>query len=287
MAIIAFDIGGTSVKYGLWDKGTLCEKGFFATPHTWIDLKEDFKHVVKHFALSAKIEGVGFSFPGAVDSNAGKIDGSSAIPYIHHFPLKEELERELLLPISLENDAKCAALAEMWQGAAKDVSNALFVVIGSGIGGAVIVNHEIVKGINLFGGEFGYMLLNKKDTFSYLASPVHAAARYRKQSGQAVTGVELFQRAEAGDDIARQEVDGMQRALAQGLHNLLVCFNPERIIIGGAISAREGYIEEVTSLTRSLIRQTNADDVKVEIVPCQFHNDANLVGAVAAFLHTV
>ena len=84
------------------------------------------------------------------------------------------------VPVSVENDANCAALAEVWLGAARDVQNALFIVIGSGIGGAVIVNRQLFKGKNLFGGEFGYMLLDAENTLSRLGSPVQVAERYGK-----------------------------------------------------------------------------------------------------------
>lgn len=283
MAIAAFDIGGTSVKYGLWSEEGLGGKGSFATPESWEEMRTCIKQIFQSFAAKEELTGAAFSFPGAVDAQAGIIRGFSAVPYIHHFPIKAELERELGVPVSLENDANCAALAEVWQGAAAEADNVLFVVIGTGIGGAVIVNRQLVKGINLFGGEFGYMLLDGKRTFSQMATPVNAAARYSKRSGEAVDGVTLFRRAEEGDQLALEEVQYMQDALALGIHNLLVCFNPDRVVIGGAISTREDLIEQVAAKTEALLQQTQAGDVEVHIVPCQFRNDANLVGAVAAF----
>lgn len=283
MAIAAFDVGGTSVKYGLWKGEEISAKGSFPTPATWEEMKTELKKVFQQFSAQEKIDGVGFSFPGAVDVERGVIEGISAVPYIHHFPIQAELEKEWHVPVKMENDANCAALAEVWRGAASQVQHALFVVVGTGIGGAVIVNRELVKGMNLFGGEFGCMLLDGENILSMLGSPYQAARRYSSQAGEEVDGRELFRRADNGDMLAQQEVDIFQNALAQGIHNLLVCFNPELLIIGGAISEREELLDQLTWKVEHLLRISRATDVEVRIVPCQFRNDANLIGAVAAF----
>ena len=166
MSIVVFDIGGSAVKFGLWQEDALTGKGSFGTPKTWNAMKAEMKSVFDGFAAAGSIEGVAISSPGAVDSDAGIIGGISAVPYIHHFPIKAEWETMFGNLVSVENDANCAALAEVWLGAAKDIQHALFIVIGSGIGGAVILNRQLFKGKNLFGGEFGYMLLDGENTLS-------------------------------------------------------------------------------------------------------------------------
>ena len=98
------------------------------------------------------------SLPGAVDSETGIIGGSSALDYIHGPNIKEELEKRLQVRVEMENDANCAALAEVWKGAASDVNDCCFIVSGTGIGGAVVKNKRIHKGQHLHGGEFGYMI---------------------------------------------------------------------------------------------------------------------------------
>lgn len=283
MAIAAFDIGGTSVKYGVWDGNGLSEKGKFVTPKTWEEMKRGIREAFQGFSHQEELTGAGFSFPGAVNSERGIIGGISAVPYIHHFPIKDELERELGVPVHLENDANCAALAEVWLGAAAQADNALFVVIGTGIGGAVIVDRQLVKGPNLFGGEFGFMFVDGKSTLSMLGSPVQAAKRYSRETGEEIDGEELFQRAVQGDVIAEREVEQMKDALARGIHNLLVAFNPEVVVVGGAISTREDLLEDLTAKVEELLLHSKADDVQVQIVPCAFRNDANLIGAVAPF----
>lgn len=283
MAIAAFDIGGTAVKYGLWNGGGLSEKGSFPTPKTWEEMKQGIREAFHSFSSQVELTGAGFSFPGAVNSETGVIGSISAVPYIHHFPIKAELEQELGVPVHMENDANCAALAEVWQGAAAGVDSAVFVVIGTGIGGAVIADRQLIKGPNLFGGEFGFMLVDGKETLSKLGSPVQAVKRYARATGETLDGKELFERAAAGDAVATRELEVMKGALAIGIHNLLVSFNPEVVIVGGAISTRDDLLDDLTERVKELLQHSKASAVEFQLVPCAFRNDANLIGAVAPF----
>src|SRR5699024_1216495 len=103
--------------------------------------------------------GIAISAPGAV-TDGGMINGGSAIPYIHGPNIKAMIETRTGLTVHIENDANCVALAEIWKGAAKTKKDVAVVVIGTGIGGALVKDGVIHKGGNLHGGEFGYMILN-------------------------------------------------------------------------------------------------------------------------------
>lgn len=288
MELLVLDIGGTSVKYGIWTHEQLESKGFFQTPATWAELKQAIVVLVDELSQEKKIQfdGLAISSPGSVDTDAGIVKGFSAVPYIHFFPIREELEQALKVPVSIENDANCAALAELWLGAARSVENAIFIVIGTGIGGAVIMDGKLVKGRNLFGGEFGYMLLDEGNTFSDLASPVNAARRYSLETGAetVISGQELFQRAEQGEALALEHVNRLKDNLARGIQMLLVSFNPDKVIIGGGISSRIELATDLTERVTALLKRTHATDVEVDIVPCEFKNDANLLGAVSVFM---
>lgn len=290
MSIVVFDIGGSAVKFGLWQGDALSGKGSFETPKSWGAMKNEMKSVFDGFAKTDSVEGVAISSPGAVDSVAGIIGGISAVPYIHRFPIKAEWENLFGVPVSVENDANCAALAEVWLGAAKDVQHALFIVIGSGIGGAVIVNRQLFKGKNLFGGEFGYMLLDGENTLSRLGSPVQVAERYgkaMKMPDGVVDGKYLFEKAQEGEPMAVEFVEGMIDALARGIYNLSVSFNPDRVIIGGGVSVREDLIARIGERTAYHLNAHGAEAVDPDIQVCAFRNDANLIGAVAHFRETI
>lgn len=286
MAFVVFDIGGTAVKYGLWTQDRLNQTDSFPRPMTWEEMKKRLVEVVDHFTVAEDIDGVAFSVPGAVDQEAGVIGGTSAVPYIHNFPTVSQLEEMFGLPVTVENDANCAALAEVWRGAAQDVSNSLFLIIGSGIGGALVLNRELVKGPQLFGGEFGYMLMEGNQTLSRLASPVAVAKRFGREhlEGQKLSGKELFDLADAGNPEAAAVIDQMYEYLARAIVNLAVSFNPEKILIGGGISSREDLLPILVEKVERLREQVMAKGLVIQMDTCRFNNQANLIGAVANFM---
>lgn len=286
MAILAFDIGGSAVKYGVWNQEQLTEQSAFKTPKNWKDMKKELLLVKEEMMEKYKIEGAAFSAPGAVNQIDRTIDGLSAVPYIHHFPIYDELEELFNLPISIENDANSAALAEVWKGVAKDNKNVLFVVIGTGVGGSVIVNREVQHGAHLFGGEFGLMLLDGSQTFSELATPVQMTWKYADCMGisrDAIDGKRVFELAEEGDQLAIEEVNHFYYYLAIGLYNLTYSFDPEKIIIGGGISNKKGLIKRINEEFESLFERVNHDTFRPVIDLCQYKNDANLIGAIYNF----
>ena len=289
MAILAFDIGGTAVKHGIWLEDQLIQAADFATPDSWQGMQEALVKVLRTAAQQHEITGVAISAPGAVDTEKGVIGGISAVPYIHQFPIAAALQELFQLPVSIENDANCAALAEVWQGAAQEVQNSLFFIIGSGIGGAVVLNRKLHKGPQLFGGEFGYMLMDQHQTLSELASPVTTAQRFGQShlGNPELTGKELFELAEAGNGQAQEAVDRMYGALARGIVNLSVSFNPDKVLIGGGLSRRPDLVEVLTEKVQQLLKQVGATDLVIPIEICQFNNQANLVGAVVHFDQTI
>lgn len=288
MAILAFDMGGTSVKFGVWSEDGLKNKGSFKTPKSWEEMKQQLLAVKSEADQMYKIVGVAFSAPGAVNQIERQIEGASAIPYIHFFPIYDELESEFGVPVAFENDANSAALAEIWKGAARDKENVLFVVVGTGIGGAVIVNGEVYHGKHLFGGEFGFALLTEDKTFSQLGTAVHMAKRYAKRKGLSeddIDGQEVFRLAEEEQDpIAKEEVRTFYHYLARGIYNLVYSFDPEIVLLGGGVSNKPDILEKLDEQFDILLETVEIAPFKPEIATCDFKNDANLIGAVYHFL---
>lgn len=279
MSILAFDIGGSSVKVGLWHEGELTHKESFSLPSNWSEMKSKFVQIFNRLD-QFDITGVALSAPGIVDEDRGEIRGVSAVPYIHEFPIIKELEELFGCPISMENDANCAALAEAWLGAAKDAEHCLFFVIGSGIGGAIIINNQLFKGKNLFGGEFGYMFLNDSASLSELGSSVKAVQTYTRLSGKTITGEELFELAEHGDLLAIEITNRFFRAIALGIYNLLVFFDPGLVVLGGGVSENPLLIEKVKNQLDQILLERGVTAMEYEMERCHFRNDANLIGAV-------
>lgn len=284
MAILVFDMGGSAVKYGVWSQDSLVSKGKYTTPNTWEEMKAQLQQV--RTSVNEEIEGVGISAPGAVNAQERRIDGISAIPYIHGFDIYSELEAAFGVPVTIENDANCAGMAEFYQGAGKEFQQAAFVVIGTGVGGTLFQNGELVRGAHLYGGEFGLMILDQGKTFSQLGTAVQMAWRYCDRIGvdrATITGEEVFQRAEDGDAIAIEEVNKFYRYLAQGLFSIQFAFDPEVIIIGGGVSAKKGLLQEVDQRLKKMLADQALNDFIPLIKLCDYRNDANLVGAAANF----
>ena len=286
MTILAFDIGGSAVKYGVWDQDELKDKGKFTSPKNWLEMKSELLSVKELLAKKYDFIGVAMSAPGAVNSKTRQIEGVSALKYIHDIPIFDELEELFSLPVSIENDANSAALAEVWRGSAKENENVLFVVVGTGVGGSVIINREVQHGAHLFGGEFGLMLLNESQTFSDLATPVQMGWRYAERKNipkDAIDGRRVFELAEAGDQIAIEEVDKFYYYLAIGLYNLTYSFDPEKIILGGGLSNKDGLIERIEVEFEKILERVDHDLFRPVIDLCTYKNDANLIGAVYNF----
>lgn len=290
MAILSFDIGGSSVKYAVIEKtGKILAKGKKTTPQE----KEEFFRLIENVAASYlrayTIEGAGFSFPGAVDDVSGVIGGSSALPYIHDFPIRQELERRLSLSAVLENDANCAALGESWLGVGKEHEDLVFLVIGTGIGGAVVKGKRIHHGKHLHGGEFGYMvsdashrILSETGSTRVLAERVADAKGLPREE---MDGRKAFALADAGDADALQAVSAMYEALAMAIYNLQYAIDPEIFVLGGAVSERPGFAEEIGKRVDVILKDVGVARIRPIIRPAQFGNDANLLGAVRALLN--
>ncbi|MFD1465801.1 ROK family protein [Lapidilactobacillus mulanensis] len=287
MSVIIFDFGGTSVKYGTWSQGQLGNHGSFVTPTTWKEMKASLSAAFTELKTKVtNVQGVALSLPGVVDNEKGEIRGDSAIRYIHRFPIKAEFT-ELFdnLPVAMENDANCAALAELWQGSATDVDDALVIALGTGVGGSVIVNRQLVRGKNLVGGEFGFMQMTPEGTWSTMGTVVRTVERYNEHSRQEpITGKELFDRAEAGDELAQSEVDKFYHYNAIGIYNLISSFNPDRVILAGGVSARQELPVVLTKRVTNLLKWAGLSEPVVDIQVSRFSNDANLIGAVKNFM---
>lgn len=288
MVLLVCDMGGTAVKYGLYDQGSLSNQSSFPTPTSWEEMKKELKSLQQQFSDQG-LTGVAFSSPGSVDTEQGVIYGKSAISYIHRFPIQEELEDLFGLPVSIENDANCAALAELHLGVARDSASTAFFIIGSGVGGALALGKDLVKGSCLFGGEFGYMLLQDGKSLSELVSPVQVAQRFAQAEGLAepFSGKDLFDLADQGNASAQAAVDNLYHYLAVGIYNVLMTANPELVAIGGGISVRKDLVEHVRRHLDQLLEDADATDLKVELAACTFRNDANLLGAASHFLSQV
>lgn len=291
----AIDVGGTSIKYALINETGKVEKLDKVTiPKTIEDFYQTIQTIDQKINSFKETVGVALSMPGAVDSESGFIGGASAVEYIHGPNIKEELEKRVNKPVQIENDANCAALAEVWIGSASDVQDCLFIVSGTGIGGAVVKNKKIHKGKHLHGGEFGYMITTNNideeefSTWSWDGSTVAVVRGVANEMGVSIDsldGKDIFDNVDT-NLIYKKYVNRFYYVLAMGIFNLQYAFDPEKIVIGGGISAREDLLEQVNTRLATIFERFDHAKVQPTVVKCQFENEANLIGAVYHFINS-
>lgn len=291
---IVVDVGGSAVKYGLLNQyGEVLEKGNIVTDNEDINkFIFDIKGITEEYRNHENIKGLACSFPGAVNPKTGFIEGISAVPCIYNVNMKKLLTEATGLEVSMENDANCSALAEGWIGTAKEADNFVSIVLGTGIGGAVVINKRILRGKNLHAGEFGFMQITDDkgedglgNVWSRIASTGALVRRVAKRKGIPVselTGKLVFEM-EKDDDEVKEEIVEWFKGVAKGIYNIQYILDPEKILIGGGISIRNDFIERVNQYLELMKNEESTLDITVE--KCKFANDANLIGALYNFLY--
>ncbi|MGL4772172.1 MAG: ROK family protein [Clostridium sp.] len=291
---IGFDIGGTNVKHGIVTaQGEIEVKGSFKTD---VSSEEVFVNsLVEQIELYKKeynVEGIAISMPGFIDTFNGIPTVCYAINCLEGKSITKILENRTGLKAVVENDGNCVALAEKFNGHAVDCSDFICITVGTGIGGGIYVNNDILRGKAFKGGEFGYMICrdyneNNLDrcTLSTNAATLPLINFYKEYMGiqDEVEGQEVFVRAKE-DEKVQHIIDEWFKSLALGIFNLCATLNPEKVLIGGAISSREDFVE-------NLVKALNAinvwKDVEVPIEVCKHRNDAGLIGAVYNFANMI
>lgn len=290
---LGIDVGGSSIKCALVDEnGNLQAHKKYPTPASLEAFYDTISEIVNTYQATLPIEGIAFSLPGAVDSDTGVIGGASAIPYIHGPNIKEDIEARCHLRVEMENDANCAALAEVWIGNASDVNDSMFVVCGSGIGGALIKNKRIHRGIHLHGGEYGYCIQDfdyehkRFGTWSDVGSTIALVNRVAKRldvEPDTIDGTYIFDHQDE-NEIFKEEIDKFYYSLAIGIYNLQYTYDPEVIIVGGGVSARADLVENINQRMNVILDTIEIAHVRPIVRTCKYHNDANIIGAVYHYM---
>lgn len=286
---LSLDIGGTSIKYGLIkENGDIIEKNSMDTPTTDLDSFLN-KLITKINDYKEQIAGVSIACPGIIDSKSGLIKLIYALPFLEGINLKNLLEEKTGIKVSIENDGKSAALAEVWKGAGTDYKDILFIVCGTGIGGAIIKNREIHHGNSLASGEFGMMIMGEDKesgqliNWSQTSSTINLVNRAKsKLNLEDLNGEQLFDM-EDSNNIAKELINEFYFNLAKGIYNLQVAYDPEAIILGGGISNREEFAKNVDTSLKNIHNQTGSS-IRADVKKCHYKSDANLIGALYHFL---
>ncbi|PGP47323.1 sugar kinase [Bacillus thuringiensis] len=285
---IAFDIGGTQIKYGIVSEiGRVLKRKTVATEiHLGGErIIQKLIYVSKKIMNEHTIAGIGISTTGIVDINKGIVTGGADhIPGYSTIPIIDRLQEILKVPVSIDNDVNCAAFGEKWNSSGREKENFIMLTLGTGIGGAIFIGGELYRGHSFSAGEWGNMLIEGK-TFEEVASISGLIRLVRKYKGKGEwNGKRIFELYDKGDREVAQAVGIFFKHLAIGISNLAYIFNPETIIIGGGITDRGNeFLKEVKEEVSKYLNQEIYNNCEIELA--QNGNCAGMIGAIYHFLH--
>lgn len=310
MYYAGIDLGGTNIAAGIVNENGKMLSSMSIPTNAGRDFREivaDMAELVKKLAEKAgmpisDIKAVGIGCPGSIDSERGVCEYSNNLKMCHS-DIAGEFRKILDIPVHVENDANAAALGE-YEINAKGSRSFVFVTLGTGIGGGVIINGEIFRGFNGVGAELGHTVINvdgepctcgRKGCWESYAS-VTALIRQTKAAMEAhkdslmhkfaekegkVSGLTSFLAAKEGDKYAQEVVSKYFRYIAEGITNLVNIFQPEKLAIGGSISKEGDY------LLKPILEFVNKNDYnrympKAKIEIAKLFGDAGIIGAAIA-----
>lgn len=289
---LVFDIGGTFVKFAKINlEGQIIYKSKIPTNKEGLEPFLDTL-VAVYQENKDGIKGIAVSTPGAVDVSNGIIYNGGNLPFLHQSHFRDLLSNRCdHLPVAIENDGKCAGLAEAWIGAAKDVKDAVVLAFGTGIAGAVVKDKKIHRGNRLIAGEVSF-LINEMDRnkepiiWAHQNSALGLGQAIEKVRGLeegSVSGEKFFEMVNAGDLDCIEILKDFCYRIAVQAFNLTLIFDPDVICIGGGISEQPVLIEEIKRQIE-VIWEKVPHIGKPNITKCAFNNDSNLLGALYNFM---
>ena len=301
MKYLVFDWGGTFLKYALMDQDTaINEKGKVPTPGIQAS-KEDFFQLIDPIVeqYREQIAGIAVAMPGMLDDRTGYCRTGGSLRYLAGSTVGTEMKERYHLPVSVENDGKAAVLAEHWRGALNGCSNCAVIVIGTGIGGGIILNDRLLVGRDFSAGEYSYLCTNDRLTDSFdgfwCRNGHHVISEKLSaltgEPEEAIDGVELFRRIRSGDETAKTVLREIADDYAVQIYNLSILLNLEKIAIGGGISADPLLMEYLTDAVDRLRKRLPFGEGEIASLPiaeltvCRYRNDANLIGALYHHLY--
>jgi len=301
---IGIDIGGTKISAGVVDSsGNLIDSSKCSTPaEGGKELISSVVNLVKELNKKHEIKGIGISIAALISSDYGTIVGAPNIANLSKLNFANEIKEEFKLPIIIENDANAAMWAEFKFGSAKGLNPVMFFIIGTGVGGGLVIDGKLFKGANGIGAEFGHMCVvpngllcgcGAKGCIEQYASG-GALIRYANEALLAnpdkseevlsfgegkLSGTALTKAAKAGNELALAAFSKQADWLGLACASYSLIIDPQAIIIGGGVvDAGELFLAPVRAAMRKYMPFAESH-VPPKIIAAKFGNDAGLIGA--------
>lgn len=304
MYVVAIDLGGTKIELGLIapDNTVIARKRIAAQTEEGVTrVTERILKVVRDLELflpkAEKIAAVGICGPGPLNNETGTFRDPPNIPGLHHAPLGPMLAEKLGVPVTLEHDAKAAALGEYHYGAGRGQKNMVYIVAGTGVGGAMIENGQLIRGVQNAAGEIGHITLDRNGMHcncgsrgcaqTYLAGP-YLVTRYKEKQKRgekthtslpmsSLTGEDVANLARQGDTLAQKVMREAGEALGIMVAILAVSLDSELFVLGGSVAKAEDLIlEPARAIAPKYALSSIAS--RIQLITSSLGDDAPLLG---------
>lgn len=308
---VGVDLGGTSVKIAfIQEDGEILHKWEIPTDKSdqgkniLPDIAESIhKKIVELGETKEKLLGIGMGAPGAVDKEKGIIYEAVNLGWPKNYPIVTLLGDLSGLPVEIDNDANCAALGEMWKGAGNGAKDIACVTLGTGVGGGIIVNGDIVQGVKGAAGEIGHITIipeggapcncGKTGCLETVASATgivriakDAIIKYDGESTLkdlykaegSIAAKDVFDCMSQGDSLSKEVIDHITLQLGLVLANIGNVLNPQKIVIGGGVSkAGDLLLNPLKKYFKQFAYSAVA--ASTELTIATLGNDAGILGA--------
>ena len=309
--IIGIDLGGTSIKFAiLTQAGEIQEKWSIKTnifdegSHIVDEMIASIQHRMELLGLSAEnFLGIGMGSPGVVNRDKGTVVGAYNLNWKTEQAIKEKIEGALGIPFFIDNDANVAALGEQWVGAGANDPDVVFVTLGTGVGGGVVADGNLIHGVAGAGGELGHITVDFEqpiqctcgkagclETVASATGIVNLTRRYADEyagdaklkqmidDGQDVSAKDVFDLAKEDDELALIVYRNFCRYLGIACANIGSILNPSTIVIGGGVSAAGEFLLEGLN---EVFQANSFPQVKTstKLALANLGNDAGVIGA--------
>ncbi|MCV3295720.1 ROK family glucokinase [Oenococcus kitaharae] len=308
--LIGVDLGGTTIKFAiLTDTGEIQEKWSVPT-----NILDNGSHIVPDIIDSIngrldllkldrdRIIGIGMGTPGTVNREKGTVEAAYNLNWKNVQHVRDQIQKSTGLNFTMDNDANSAAIGEQWKGAGENDPNVSFITLGTGVGGGIIANGQMVRGVFGAGGEFGHMVVEPGgylctcgnhgclEQYCSATGVVHLARDFADEyegdsklkamldNGDEVTSKIVFDLAKGGDFLANEVVNKMAYYLGYATAALSNILNPAYVVIGGGVSAAGDFLLDKvkanwTQYAFSSVRSST------QLRLAALGNDAGVIGA--------
>lgn len=314
--IIGIDLGGTTAKVGILDQAGEIESKWTVPT----DITEEGANIIPNLVQSineklsdldlsaADFLGVGMGSPGTVSRKNGTVIGAYNLNWRDLQPVREQIEEGTGIPFFIDNDANVAALGEQWVGAGNKEPNVAFITLGTGVGGGLIVDNNLMHGAVDAAGEIGHVTVEpdgyqctcgKNGCLEQYASATGivriAQDKVRTYDGESqlkskinenefIDSKLIFDLAKGDDKFANEVVDQFVYYLALALGNVANLLNPSTIVLGGGVSKAGDFLtEKVAKTVKQFTFPTIREVTKIKVAA--LGNDAGMIGAASLVLN--